>query len=201
MLKSLKVAVTGGLSSGKSTICRFFKELGAYVVSADEIVHKLLSPDTNLGQQVIQLLGAEVVVDQRIDRKSIANKVFNNPRLLRQLENLLHPAVGAELKKQYQQQNEKQLRSLFVAEIPLLFEAHMESWFDVTIAVLSDEKSAKTRFAAHTGNTEQEYYVRMSQQLSPADKAAKANFVLTNESDLESLKKQVTNIYQTLTKS
>ncbi len=54
MLKLRKVAVTGGLSCGKSSVCRIFKEFGAYVVSADEIVHQLLSPETDLGQEVIR---------------------------------------------------------------------------------------------------------------------------------------------------
>ena len=57
MLILRKVAITGGLSCGKSSVCRIFKELGAYVVSADKIVHQLLSPDTNLGQKVIKLIG------------------------------------------------------------------------------------------------------------------------------------------------
>ncbi len=57
MLKLKKVAVTGGLSCGKSLVCRILQELGAYVVSADNIVHQLLSSDTNLGQEVIKLLG------------------------------------------------------------------------------------------------------------------------------------------------
>ena len=57
MLKLKKVAVTGGLSCGKSSVCRIFKELGAYVVSADKIVHQLLSPDANLGQKIVQLIG------------------------------------------------------------------------------------------------------------------------------------------------
>ena len=79
MLRLRKVAVTGGLSCGKSSVCRIFKELGAYVVSADEIVHRLLSTKTNLGQQVISLLGKEIITNGKINRSTIAKKVFNDP--------------------------------------------------------------------------------------------------------------------------
>ena len=81
------MAVTGGLSCGKSSVCRIFKELGAYVVSADEIVHQLLSPDTNLGQKIISLLGTEIVVNQKLDRSRIAEMYFKNPELLNRLKN------------------------------------------------------------------------------------------------------------------
>ena len=80
MLKLKKIAVTGGLAAGKTTVCQLFKELGAYVVSADEIVHQMLSPDTVVGQQVVSLLGSDIVSGLGIDRKKIAAKVFYPPR-------------------------------------------------------------------------------------------------------------------------
>src|SRR5262245_55950333 len=103
MLILKKVAVTGGLSCGKSSVCRIFKELGAYVVSADDIVHQLLTPQTKPGQQVIELMGSDIVVDQHIDRSKIAKKVFGNLKLLKSLEQILHPAVRHEIDKKYQQ--------------------------------------------------------------------------------------------------
>src|SRR5690348_8893921 len=129
MLDLKKVAVTGGLSSGKSTVCQIFRGLGSHVISADAIVHQLLSPNTSLGQEVIKLLGVEIVINKTIDRKSIANKVFNNPQLLHQLEKLLHPAVFNEMKKEYEKAKNFSA-PLFVAEVPLLFEAGQENWFD-----------------------------------------------------------------------
>jgi dephospho-CoA kinase len=75
-----KVAVTGGLSSGKSSVCKILKECGAYVVNSDDIVHQLLDPHTAIGQQIIELLGAGVVVDGQFDRKKIAQAVFENKK-------------------------------------------------------------------------------------------------------------------------
>lgn len=199
MLKLRKVAVTGGLSSGKSTVCRFLKECGAHVVSADEIVHQLLSPTTNLGQDVIKLLGAEIIVDCMIDRKRIAKKVFESPELLKKLEGLLHPAVQLEMQRQYRLVEEKGTEALFVAEIPLLFEANQDSWFDAVIAVMTDEKHCRERFVETTGYPIEEYERRMSLQLEPKEKAKRSHYILQNDGDLASLKKQTFQLFKILT--
>ncbi len=105
MLKLRKVAITGGLSCGKSSVCRILKEFGAYVVSADKIVHQLLSSDTNLGQKIVDLLGTSVLVNQKLDRSRIARIVFHDLELLKALEALVHPAVYRELNRDYQKQH------------------------------------------------------------------------------------------------
>ena len=81
MLALRKIASNRWAGSGKSTVCALLKKQGAYVVSADEIVHQLLSPHTPLGQQVIKLLGSDIVNNAiKFDRKKIAQIVFSNPR-------------------------------------------------------------------------------------------------------------------------
>ena len=97
MLKLKKIAITGGLSAGKTTVCQLFKECGAYVMSADEIVHRLLSPHTRIGQQVIALLGSDILSGAEIDRKKVSEKVFPYPDKLRALERIIHPAVFDEI--------------------------------------------------------------------------------------------------------
>lgn len=199
MLTLAKVAVTGGLSCGKSSACHFFKEFGAYVVSADEIVHRLLSPNTNLGQKVIRLIGSEIVINHQIDRSQIAKKVFNQPELLQQLESLLHPAVRDEMEKLYQQFKEAKCESLFVAEIPLLYETGADRFFDVTIVVQADEKICQNRFKERTGHAQDEYEKRMSRQMNTTDKAKRADFVILNNGTLPDLRSAVEKIYKQLT--
>lgn len=200
MLKLKKVAVTGGISAGKSTVCRFFKELGAYVVSADEIAHRLLSLESTLGQKLVKLFGVEIITDNKINRRVIADKVFKNQKLLKELEKLLHPLIISEMKKQYEQVEAKQSAALFVAEIPLLFEAKYDSWYDATICVISEEKNSEQRFVKATGNSEEEFQLRLKNQMPPEEKAKKANFILSNNGDLSSLRKQVVQLYEHLTK-
>ena len=193
-----RVAVTGGLSCGKSSVCRLMKDLGAYVVSADEIVHQLLSPTTELGKKVVSLLGDEIIHNGLIDRSIVAKKVFNEPVLLASLESLLHPAVMEEIERQYQQALKTSSAPLFVAEIPLLFEINGEKNFQIVISVHADPETCFNRFHQAPGRTKSEFLLRMSRQLSSEEKAKRANFVINNSGSLEDLKKDVTDLYHQL---
>lgn len=194
MLALRKVAVTGGLSSGKTSVCRILKELGAFTVSADEIVHQLLSPKTKIGQEVIHLLGQEIYTENDLDREKIAKIVFSDAEKLRALEKLLHPAVIEEIEKRYLQvQNEKKY-SLFVAEIPLLYESESAHRFDYVVAVVADPKLCLARFQKSSDDFEK----RMSRQWHPEEKAAKADFVITNNGSMKDLKEMVKNLYKEL---
>jgi dephospho-CoA kinase len=197
MLNLKKIAVTGGLSSGKSSVSCFFKELGAIVVNADEIVHQLLSPQDSIGQQVIKLIGPDIVFNGKIDRSKIAKKVFNNTDLLHSLEKILHPAVRNEIDKQYQRALKQGLKGLFVIEIPLLFECDL-GHFETTIAVVSDPDTCRIRFKNSTGYDDNEFNKRMARQLTPEEKAKKATFVIRNDSSLEDLRQAVKAIYNKL---
>lgn len=198
MLNLTKIAVTGGLACGKSSACRFFKELGAYVVSADEIVHQQLSPTTSLGQKVIQLIGPDIVVNNQIDRSQIAKKVFNQPELLKALEALIHPAVRKEMEKHYQQVKASHSAPLFVAEIPLLYETGGESFFDYTVVVVAEKDLCQQRFQQATGYEKEEFDKRMARQLSTSEKARRADFIIVNNGTLEQMKESVSNIFHTL---
>lgn len=194
MLKLRRVAVTGGISCGKSLFCRYLKEFGAYVVSADKIVHQILSPDTGPGKQVIELLGPSIVVNGHIDRGLVAKKVFDNPILLQSLEKILHPAVRKQIDDEYRQASAKGGFTLFVAEVPLLFEAGMEKDFDAVVAVVADEETCIERFKESTGYDAEEYRRRTKRQLSPKAKAERAAIIIYNNSTMEHLRAEAKNL-------
>lgn len=191
MLTLKKVAVTGGLASGKTSVCRILESCGAYVISADAIVHQLLSPHTKVGQQVVSLLGSTVSNEQGFDRKEIARLVFSDPEKLRALEKILHPTVFEEIEKQYYQVKDQTQYSLFVAEIPLLYESEKgRAFFDVVIAVISDPELCCNRYGSR-----QDYGLRMNAQYSQEQKAALADFVVINNGKKEELKQNVINLF------
>lgn len=196
MLKLKKVAVTGGLSCGKSLVCRFLSEFGAYVVNADQIVHDLLASNNTAKKQIVDLLGPEVVVGGHIDRSRVAARVFYHPKLLRALENLLHPLVYAEIQRQYQKLiNNEGKYTLFVAEVPLLFESKGEVYFDATIAVISNPETCWLRYRKATGYEKEDYNKRMARQFKPEDKAKNATYIIRNDGSEDELKQQVKTIY------
>lgn len=204
MLRLRRVAITGGLSSGKSSVCRFFNELGAKVVSADQIVHTLLNPETSLGHQIIELLGKEIIINSgplkgQFDRKKIADAVFSNPEKLKKLESLLHPAVRTQIMKEADEAENDPSAKLFVAEIPLLFESggHYNGFSIIT--VVADKDDCMKWYVERTKNNPEEYIRRMQQQMTPEKKAQKADFIIQNRGSLQDLKNQVEGIFNKLT--
>lgn len=193
MLKLKKIAITGGVASGKSSVCQFFKELGAYVVNADKVAHELLTPETNLGQQVIQQFGKEILENGEIRRKAIADKAFKDPKQLQKLEELLHPAVLQKIGELYTAACKKENYTSFVVEIPLLFEIGAEHFYDVLITVLAPEKEARKRFE-QAGFQKTEYDLRMKRQLPPEEKAARSHYIIHNNSSLKALQKEVVKV-------
>jgi dephospho-CoA kinase len=198
MLKLKKVAVTGGLSCGKTTVLHLFQKLGAFGVSADDIVHQLLASDSKTTQKVIEWLGADIVthgkIGEKIDRKKIAEKVFSDPAKIKQLESLLHPEVGAALKRTYEEICHNPLYALFVAEIPLLFEAGMEKDFDVVLTVACKPELAKGRFSG----TPDDFQQRNQLQMPLDEKIQKSTFVIYNNGSLEELQTQISTLFNEL---
>lgn len=193
MLKLKKIAITGGLASGKTSVCRFFEECGAYVVSADALVHQLLVPETDLGQQVLRSFGRDLLKDGKIDRKRLAEKVFQHPEQLRDLEQLVHPVVLKKIEELYGQACKAGKYSSFVVEIPLLFEIGAEGNYDATIAVLTTEERSRKWFE-RAGHKSTEYDLRMSRQLPAEQKAKKADYTIQNTGSLADLQRAVSSL-------
>ena len=185
-----KIAITGNLASGKSTVGRILQEYGAYVVDADEIVHSLLSPHTPTGKKVIELLGPEIVVGNQIDRKKISEIVFSDFKKLMSLEKILHPVVKQEIDQRFNHIKNNPSYKMFVAEVPLLFEAGWENDFDTVIAVIADEAIARQRSTSPHFDQRQARHQR--------DKTSQADIVITNNGDLNMLKSSIAEIIDRL---
>lgn len=200
MLRLRKAAITGGLSSGKSSVCRFLKDAGAYVTSADSIVHQLISSDPILAQEIVCVLGPNVLINQKLDRHLIASIVFQDLDLLKALEAILHPAVYDQINKEYlEQQNRLDPPPLFVAEIPLLFETGRQKDYDITVTVLADKDICCKRFQETTGLSQQDFEIRMARQLPLPEKGSLADYVITNNGTLSDLRKATIDLYHRLT--
>ncbi len=190
-VRIIKIAITGNLASGKSSVCRFFKEHGAYVVNADAIVHDLISRDSECIQKIVELLGNKVIAEGQIRRDLVADMVFSDQKLLYQLEKILHPRVAKTVEETYEKVKEKY--PLFVAEIPLLFESGADHFFDYIVAVEANPSLAEERFVAK-GYTREDYQQRMKRQLSIEEIKKRSDFVITNNGSLENIRVQVETI-------
>ncbi len=197
MLKLKKVAITGGVASGKSTVCKVFQDLGAFAIDADKIVHELLSPNTNLGQKIIRLLGEDVLENGKFNRRLIADKVFKDPEILHALETLLHPAVLLRIEELYQAACQNDKARLFAVEIPLLYEIGQENSYDAVIAVLASDEKSREHFRK-AGHSDQEYDRRMKRQWQPHEKASRAQYTIKNDGSYDELCRKAEQLYKTL---
>lgn len=193
MLALKKVAVTGGLASGKTEVCRLFEKCGAYVVSADAIVHRLLSPKTSVSQRVIALFGDDICEADEISREKLALQVFNSREKLALLEGLLHPAVAAGIEEAYKRAVAAKAL-LFVAEVPLLFETGMDKAFDVLISVITPLEIRKGRYKGA------DFDKRVARQTSDEERSKGAHYIINNAGDRAQLEQQVTAIFTTMLK-
>ena len=191
------VGITGGIASGKTSVCRMLKNLGAQVVFTDQVVHALLVPDTNIGKRILKIVGADVVEDGKFNREKIAKRVFNSPDLLFQLEEVLHPEVYQELERKIQETlNKTPLPSLFVVEVPLLFEVGFDRLFDKTVVVVADEKLRNRRCNLIK---QADFEKRSSRHLTQEEKMQRADYILDNNGTLEELFVKTSNLYHQLT--
>ncbi len=178
------VGLTGGMGAGKSTALEALGRLGAATLSTDQVVHDLYgSPEVI--EAVVERWGPEVAPDGAVDRGAIARRAFADEAEREWLESLLWPLVAAEVAGFRSAALEAEpAPPAMVVETPLLFEAGMESAYDATIVVVTEDELRRRRSAERGHEAAQERHER---QLSQEEKAARATFVVENDGSVEEL--------------
>ncbi|MCB1110393.1 MAG: dephospho-CoA kinase [Chlamydiia bacterium] len=190
MLKLKKIAITGGIASGKTTVCRILKDHGASTLSSDEIIHQLLRENSTCIDKVIALLGSEIMTEGQVDRKKVADIVFNDEKKLKALEALLHPFLLDRIEEEYKKAAQEEKGNDFVVELPLVQEIGKEKNFDLIVAVVSNKERALKRFI-QAGFTEDSFHKRNARQWDQEKKARAADYVIENNGTFETLKHKV----------
>ncbi len=171
-------------------MCHILKDHKAYLVFSDEIIHHLLKHDPQCIVAVTSLLGEGVLSGKEIDRKKAAEKVFDDEKMRKKLESLLHPRLFEEIDKEYERACKAGKYSYFVVEMPLVQEIGKSGAFDLIVAVLRDENEARKSFEAQ-GFPDGEYQRRMQWQWPPHKKTVAADVAIDNNGTLLDLKKAV----------
>ncbi len=195
------LGITGGIATGKSTVTRMLADLGAPTISADTLAHDLLSPGTVTTRAVLDAFpGCVDPADssgQTVDRRALGKIVFADPAARARLEAMTHPAIVAALRRQAAAWREAEGRCA-AAEIPLLFETDLVSLPDRVIVVACGEAAQIARLRARIGVSEEEARARLSAQWPLAEKTARADVVITTDSDLGDTRRQVEALWKTL---
>jgi dephospho-CoA kinase len=176
----LKIGITGGIGSGKSTVCRVFSVLGIPVFEADKVAKKLMVTDQEIHEKLVNLFGAAVYLpDQSIDRKFLAGIVFKDPSLLAQLNAIVHPVV----RKTFFDWYERQQSPYIIHEAAILFESGFYKMMDKTITVVTAENERIQRVMKRDGIALELVKERIKNQWSDEERIKLADFVIGNNDD------------------
>ena len=173
----LRVGLTGGIGSGKSTVAQIFEVFGIPVYYADISAKKLMNEDAQLRSAITTIFGEQAYVKNILDRKYISSIVFSHPAKLQQLNALVHPAT----KKDGEAWMQQQTSSYAIHEAALIFEAKVSDRLDLVIGVSSPEELRIKRAMGRDKINRDEVLKRMDQQLDEELKMSKCDFVLIND--------------------
>jgi len=190
----LVVALTGGIGAGKSTVAQCFAELGAFVIDADQLARMVVERGTDGFAEVLLRFGDEVILNGDIDRKKLAEIIFSDEAARRDLEAIIHPRVQAMFAEAVAGLDHD---DILIYEIPLLVESNAAEKFDYVITVESDIELRKERLLKR-GLFISQIEKRIAAQASPQSREAAADTVIYNNSDEDSLLRQVENLWESV---
>lgn len=192
----LKIGITGGIGSGKSTACSVFKELGVPIYNSDQRAKEIMVEDRILMESLKDAFGTEIYTNGALNRAKLASIVFSDKEKLSVLNNLVHPAVGRDYQNWLSQNKNKPYT---IKEAALLFEAGIYKSLDYLILVTCPEEERIDRVVKRDGVTREEVKKRIANQWPEEDKLALSDFVLNNSGE-ELLIPQVVDLHAKLLK-
>jgi dephospho-CoA kinase len=195
-MRPLRIALTGGIASGKTVVAGFLRELGFAVVEADEIAHAVLKDDS-VRQRIREVIGPEVMNGNgEVNRRDLGAVVFGNPDKLRALEAIVHPVVRRRIRER--EDAALSAQQTVVSVIPLLFEKGVEGGYDRVWATYAPREVCLQRLRERDGITGSEASARFAAQMDPEEKARRADSVINTQCPLEELRRRVADLVRSL---
>ncbi len=179
------IVLTGGIATGKSSVCSLLNLYGFKIIDADKIAHLML--DKNV-EKIADLFGKEFVSEGRVDRKKLGSVVFNDAQLRQKLEKLLHPLIKEEILIQSRLCEKQEIP--YIVDIPLFYEKSNYSIDEVVVVYCEPEQQIE-RLVEREGYTLEEAQKRIDAQMPITQKREKASFVIDNTKNLKHLQKEV----------
>ena len=185
------IGLTGGIASGKSTVTNFFKAKGVPVIDADLLGHRTYEPGTGTFKAVVSAFGPDLVAtDGTIDRRVLGSKVFGKPEELKRLTDIVWPGIRR-LAEQELAALDRAGQAVAVLEAAVMLEAGWEDLCDELWVVVVEPDIAVQRLATRNGLDESAARARIASQLTNAERVTKADVVIENNHDLESLEQAI----------
>ena len=188
------IGVTGGMGSGKSSVCKFLEKLGAKIIEADKVAKSLYSTEPDLKNKIVESFGSNVLDEWgEISFKQLAEKAFKDENSVALLNQITHPFIRDAIRDKII--NHTMTDDIIAVDAALLFEGELLYTVDYIITITAPTKVRVDRIVASGRFSEEEALKRISYQLSDEEKTEKADFVIQNDGTLEELKKKVESVY------
>ena len=191
----LRVGLTGGIGTGKSTVGTMFVELGCHLLDADRITHELLRPGEPVYTAVVQAFGENILSpDGTVNRKVLGEIVFGNPLARARLNGIVHPAV---VQRQRQWLNEMEVQDPYgigIVDAALMIEVGTYKNYDKVIVVTCAPDLQKQRLQARSALSDEQIAARIDSQMPLEEKVKFADFVIENSGDLANTRRQVAEV-------
>ncbi len=195
-MKNIKVAITGGIGSGKSTFANYLALKGYIVINADDISKDILTFDESIINKVSKEFGSESYKNGKLNKKFIAAQVFSNPAKLNKLNSILHPRVlhkiDTLIEKKY-----KNDKFVFI-EAALIYEADIEKKFDYVVLVTAEFNIRLRRSVVSGKFNEEDFINRDNNQIPQEEKEKRADFIFSNNESKKKLVKKADLLLLTL---
>lgn len=188
MKRNKKIAVTGGIGSGKTAFCNILKDMGCDVLSCDEIYGELIEEESYLS--LLRACFPDCFSEGILNKKRLAERIFSDPADKKKLESLAHPLIMQRLLENMEG------KELCFAEVPLLFEGGYEKLFDGVIALVRNKEERIKAVKTRSGLTEEEVLDRMEHQFDPALLAEKNCMIVENNGSKEDLQQAAKEILE-----
>ncbi len=195
----LKVGLTGGIASGKSTVSRIFASFGAKVLDADEVAREVLLPGQPAWTRLRQAFGQEFFhPDGTVKRKQLRKLVFADPEKRSQLNAIVHPEVMKEINRRSEILSSSIQTGVLLVDVPLLLEVGVANRFDKVVVVYVSESVQINRLQQRDGISEEEAKQALKAQMALSNKVEQADYVIDNSGTLEETLAQVEKVWEEL---
>lgn len=195
----IRIGLTGGIASGKTSAQRFFEKLGVKAIDHDAIARKVVEPGTSGLQQLVELCGSDILTPQNtLDRQKLKDIIFQNATLKTKVEHIIHPLVF-QASEDIINNNSSEPYILIVS--PLLIESGSAATMNKLIVVDLPPEMQKTRLLARDGMTETLAMSIINSQATQDQRQQAADFILDNSQGLEELKSQVVGVHKAILKA
>jgi dephospho-CoA kinase len=192
----LRVGLTGGIASGKSTVARVFRELGAHVLDADRIARDVVPPGSPTLARIARAFGKELLrPDGTLDRAALGAVVFADAGKRRVLEGILHPLILEEIDRRVEELERNDPGGLVVVEAALILELGRQEEFDALVVVWAEEEQQLRRLIQRDNLSLEDATRRLAAQMPLAEKRGRAQFVVDNSGSQAACRADAERVY------